>query len=289
MGEIAFLSERIRSPVLEDWFYPGEPSAAAARLRSFGLERGKGGRARAILAPHGAWDVSGAVAARAFASAAGREGPGSPGEGLPRAVLLGAIHGEAEEGIFLSDSDSFGTPLGKLPLDGEASRALASLGGPFEFNDIPHLREHSLEVLLPLVKYCFPSARIVPVLMGGNRRELISALARGLRRVFGPEAGRTLFVVSCNLSIYPGEGEARFQAEECLRLIREKNSPALAEAHRRGKISAGGAPLAAGLLESGLLDAEEALLSPGPLVKTGDEEGNTVYYGALAFAQGSAG
>ncbi|MDR1903650.1 MAG: AmmeMemoRadiSam system protein B [Treponema sp.] len=46
-----------------------------------------------------------------------------------------------------------------------------------------HLTEHSLEVLLPLVKCCFPSAEIVPVLMGGSRQSLISVLARTLNLV----------------------------------------------------------------------------------------------------------
>jgi AmmeMemoRadiSam system protein B len=196
---------------------------------------------------------------------------------------LGAIHDDSEEGLFLSESASFASPLGDLPVDIRTSEALAASSPLFAFDDIPHLREHSLEVLLPLVKYCFPAARIVPVLMGGARPALISGLARALDSVFGKELERTLVVVSCNLSKHPEEETARFQAEECLRLLREKNGPALAAAFQNGGISACGAPLAASLLESGLLRGEEARAAPGPLVKTGDEEGNTVYYGALAF------
>jgi hypothetical protein len=90
-------------------------------------------------------------------------------------------------------------------------------------------------------------------------------------------------VVSCNLSKHPDEGTARFQAEECVRLLAEKNLPGLAAAIQRGVISACGAPLAASLLESGLLESGTVNRLSGPLVKAGDEEGNTIYYGALSF------
>ncbi|GHV69267.1 hypothetical protein AGMMS49928_10970 [Spirochaetia bacterium] len=290
MGETAYIRERIRSPVAGGWFYPEEPAAAAAALQSYGLIRGIGGKAQAILAPHGAWDLSGAVAGRAFRAAAGRErkwpsvhSGGQHDQGVSRVVLLGTIHGDSEEGLFLSESGAFETPFGYLPVDRKYSRALASSSPFFEFNDIPHLREHSLEILLPLVKYCFPSTRIIPILMGLSRPALISGLAWALQTVFEPLLESTLFVVSCNLSNCPDEETARFHAEECIRLLGEKDFPALITALKEKSISACGAPLAASLLGSGLMEGKTMKQVSGPLTKAGDEKGNTIYYGALAF------
>jgi hypothetical protein len=58
------------------------------------------------------------------------------------------------EGLFYSDSAFFDAPLGKLPVDQEFSAELESSCTLFEMNGIPHLTEHFLEVLLPLVKFC---------------------------------------------------------------------------------------------------------------------------------------
>jgi AmmeMemoRadiSam system protein B len=44
-------------------------------------------------------------------------------------------------------------PLGDLPVDRESGEELASCSTIFEINDMPHLREFSIEVLLPFAKY----------------------------------------------------------------------------------------------------------------------------------------
>jgi AmmeMemoRadiSam system protein B len=276
--EIIALEKRIRSPVVNGLFYPEEKAETLVWIRSFGLERGKGGSARAIIAPHGAWELSGKLAAAAFGSAAGRSGDRSPSQ----VVLLGPIHDQQEGGVFLSDSHSFQTPLGDIPVDQEITEKLALSSSLLEINDIPHLQEHSIEVLLPFVKYCFPHASIVPILMGQPAESSISALAYALRLVFTPLIDDTLFVVSCNLAMDLNGARALGMAEECMRLFTEKRgiefSLALCE---KRVVTCGGAPVAS-LLQSGLVDT----MRPHPVSQLAcarGEENKTVYYGALSF------
>ncbi|MDR2479601.1 MAG: AmmeMemoRadiSam system protein B [Treponema sp.] len=270
------VQERVRSPVVGGMFYPDEKAEALACLRAFGLRRGTGGRARAIIAPHGAWEISGSLAAAAFASAAGRSGPS-------RIVVMGPIHGQHEQGIFLSNSHFFQTPLGNIPVEQGMAEEFEAYSPLFEIDDIPHLQEHSIEVLLPFIKYCFPDASIVPILMGCPGAESISVLADALRTVLYPVMDDTLLVVSCNLAMDSSGGRALDMARECMRLLSEKRGAEFSEALLGGRLVCCGGALAASLLLSGLVDPMRALPSAPALLSAKGEENKTVYYGAVSF------
>jgi AmmeMemoRadiSam system protein B len=270
--------EKVRSSIVGGLFYPDDEEETRSRLESFNLKRGKGGKARVILAPHGSWDISGSIAGSAFSAASGR----GSGE-ISRVVILGPIHNIKEEGLFLTDSDSFFTPLGKIPVDRETRDEFASCSTRFEVNDIPHLIEHSIEVLLPFIDYCFPGAAIVPILLAGTRPNLISVLARSLRLVLEPVMHESLIVVSCNLAMDRDEAKALRQAEECIELLKAKDARTFGSGLVSGRISACGGGLIVSLLESGLEAELEAELISGPIVKSRDEKNRAVCYGAFSY------
>jgi len=282
MEAVLSQKRRVRSPVGAGMFYPDDKEEILDYFRSFGLEESspagkQGGYAQAIIAPHGAWSYSGKLVADAFSSAMGRNG------NIRRVVILGPIHDKREKGLFLSNSYSFYTPLGNIPVDKEMSEELEFHGSFFEINDIPHLGEHSIEILLPFVKYCFPNASIVPILMGQPKVQYIKDLAQALKTVIMPVLEETLIVVSCNLSCDTDQKTAQLLAEEALSLFSEKNSPALASAVLNGKLNACGGALVAGLFESGLLDNTHICSVADNLVSAVSAENNTVYYSELSF------
>ena len=209
-------------------------------------------------------------------------------ESINRVVILGPIHDKREKGLFLSNSHSFHTPLGNILVDRKISEELKFNGNYFEIDDIPHLGEHSIEILLPFVKYCFPEATIVPILMGQPSAEYINDLALALKAVITPVLDETLLVVSCNLSCDNDMATARLLAEECLRLFSEKDAPALASAIMNGSINACGGALVVSLLESGLLDGKYSCSPANYMVSAAgntldDTENNTVFYSAVSF------
>ncbi|MDR2747952.1 MAG: AmmeMemoRadiSam system protein B [Treponema sp.] len=284
MGQIwVSAKEKVRSPVVAGLFYPEEKQAAESQLRSLGVKKGSGTNALAIVAPHAAWDLSGKVAAAAFSPAPGMGEPRN--EHVTRVVILGPIHAFGEEGVFFTDSGFFKTPLGRIPVDMELNEELASCSTYFEINDIPHLKEHSVEVLLPFVKFCFPQASIVPILIGGIKPSRISALARALRIVLEPLMENTLLVMSTGLSKSHDEKTAIAQAGEFTRLLREKDQETLtAEIYDR-RLSACGGALTAAVLQSGLLNNTRTSVVPDiPVIARGDE-GQIVCYGVVYFAE----
>ena len=258
-------------------FYPEDRNEMLDYLRSFNLSEESGGFAQAIIAPHGAWSYSGALAAEAFSSAMGRS------ESIKHVIILGPIHDKREKGLFLSNSHSFSTPLGNIIVDKEISEELKFNSNFLEINDIPHLGEHSIEILLPFVKFCFPYASIVPILMGQPKAQYIYDLAQALKTVITPILDETLIVVSCNLSSDTDQNAARLSAEESLRLFSDFNSPALASAVLDGRLNACGGALVAGLIESGLLDNTKACSAKDNLISAVGIENNTVYYSELSY------
>ncbi|MCL2209384.1 MAG: AmmeMemoRadiSam system protein B [Treponema sp.] len=268
---------RIRGPVGAGLFYPDDRKELMEYLKSFDLEESAGGNAQAIIAPHGAWSYSGSLAARAFSSAIGRK------RKINRVVILGPIHDKREKGIFLSNSHYFYTPLGNIPVDTEISEELEFNSEHIEINDIPHLGEHSIEIILPFVKYCFPRASIIPVLMGQPDNFFIRDLAKALKTVITPILDETLIVVSCNLSCDNDSANARFLAQECLRLFSEKDANALASAILDGKLNACGGALVVSLFESGLLRKTKTCLKDDNMVSAVDAENNTVFYSEVSF------
>jgi AmmeMemoRadiSam system protein B len=273
------LEKRVRPPIVDGLFYPEDSASTLAYMREIGLKRGKGGLARAIIAPHGAWEISGSLAGAAFASAGGKTGRKSPS----RVVIMGPIHDNSEEGIFLTNSDLYQTPLGDILVDLEASEWLESYSPLIKVNDIPHLYEHSIEVLLPFVKYCFPQTPIVPILMGGQKKQYIRVLANALRAVFKPEMENTLLVISFNLGVNSKELTALNMAEECQQLFMNGKHDDLRTAFQEGRITGCGGALVAALLQSGLVDAARPALASDLLLSAKGENDRTVYYGAFSF------
>jgi AmmeMemoRadiSam system protein B len=282
MGQSVFEKSRSRTPVVDGLFYPEEPKVLKAQIRSWGIDedsgRGGTGGGGIILAPHGAWELTGKIAGAAFASVTEKK---KSRTGTDRVMLLGPFHRDSRGGLYLSDSAYFETPLGSIPVDRRLTRELESCSTLFEVNDAPHLAEHSLEVLLPLVRYCFPSAGIVPVLMGGARPSLISTLARALNLVLKNRMKRTLLVISTNLAANTDREKARMEADELIGLLKDKDPQRFLACLKEGRISACGGPILAALLESGLLG--ERTLRAGPRCDGLGEEQDTVCYGAVSF------
>jgi len=268
---------RVRGPIGSGIFYPEERKEVLDYLRSFDLEDGKGGYAQAIIAPHGAWSYSGQLVADAFFSALGRS------YDIKRVVILGPCHDKRENGLFLSNSHAFHTPLGNILVDQEMTEQFEFCSSFFEINDIPHLGEHSIEILLPFVKYCFPQASIVPILMGQPKAQYIYDLAQALKTVITPVLDETLIVISCNLSCDNDRATARLLAEEVLQLFSERNSPALASGILDGRLNACGGALVASLFESGLLSKTKTCSIADNLISAVSSENSTVYYGELSF------
>ena len=174
-------------------WYPGTAGALARDVDGY-LEQAAawtGGAIQAVIAPHAGLMFSGPVGAYAYKAAATQS--------YDVVLLVGPSHFVAFDGVSIYPEGAFATPLGDAVIDANCAGAL--MAHPF-IRPLPaaHQREHSLEMQLPFLKRLLPDAPIVPMVMGFQTRETITALAAALAEV-GRER-RALIVASTDLSHY---------------------------------------------------------------------------------------
>jgi len=189
----------VRMPAVAGLFYPAAAQVLAAevdRLLS-DAKPAPGPVPKALIVPHAGFPYSGPIAASAYA----RLRPVR--DAIRRVVLLGPAHRDWFEGLALPSVDAFRTPLGDVPIDEEAVKALHGLP-QITVRDDAHKAEHSLEVHLPFLQRLLPAFSLAPLAVGeAGADEVGEALAMVWG---GPE---TLIVISSDLSHYQEYESAR--------------------------------------------------------------------------------
>jgi MEMO1 family protein len=111
------------------------------------------------IVPHAGWMYSGAVAAKVFKCIKEKAQPDT-------FVLFGAVHSLDVQENSVFAKGSWATPFGEVAVDeANAEIILNSLGSYLVEDPAAHLSEHSIEVQLPFIKYFFPKAKVVPIMV----------------------------------------------------------------------------------------------------------------------------
>jgi AmmeMemoRadiSam system protein B len=179
---------RVKEPHLAGRWYPADPAALAARVRELVRADGATRRALALVVPHGPFEHSGAVAGAAYGVV----------EPPHRAIVLAPTHFASFRGACVLPVAGYRTPLGVMPVDGDAAATLARAPG-VRANPAVFMREHAVEAQLPFLQTCAPGATLVPVLLGTLEPGEAAALAAAIRPLL--DAG-TLLVASSDLVHY---------------------------------------------------------------------------------------
>jgi AmmeMemoRadiSam system protein B/AmmeMemoRadiSam system protein A len=169
--------KQVRRPAVAGAFYTGDPARLAAQVRKFLGDGGASPAAadaavRALIVPHAGYEYSGAVAGKAYALLRSPQAQAR----IRRVVVAAPTHCIPFRGVSLGNYGAFATPLGEMPVDAEACRALAGAHPLISTRADAHSREHALEVQLPFLQTVLPQAKLVPLVCG----ELSAADARTL-------------------------------------------------------------------------------------------------------------
>ena len=84
----------------------------------------------------------------------------------PLFILFGSVHVYGVSSPSILVEGAWETPLGDIEISEKVSREIMEeSNGLIVENPRPHYREHSIEVQLPFIKYLFPEARIVTIMV----------------------------------------------------------------------------------------------------------------------------
>lgn len=274
------LRTAIRPPLVDGLFYPARKEALAAAIDGL-LARTDTPRAArlAVISPHAGYEYAGPVMGAAFRAIADRP--------VRTAVLIGPVHRDAENAVYLPESAVFATPLGTVPVDEEALSALAAADPLFQKNDIPHLEEHCLELQLPFLLRLFPGLSIVPMLVGTHGRAGAETLAHALSDVFSSREAGTVFVVTINMASYMSGRDTAAENAEMEALLTRRDWKGILAAAEARRVSACGPACAAALLALAGEGCRVELLARGRSEDPDEEPPHTVAYAALSVERRS--
>jgi AmmeMemoRadiSam system protein B len=260
----------VRRAAVAGTFYPAEPGVLRAMIKEY-LDQADaaGPLPKAIIAPHAGYIYSGPVAASAYRRLAAGRGR------ITRVVLLGPAHRVGFEGLALATASSFATPLGVIPIDEEAVKAITKLP-QVGVLDAAHAREHSLEVHLPFLQEVLGDFKLVPLAVGEATPEEVAEVLDALWG--GPE---TLIVVSSDLSHYHDYATAKALDTATSRAIEAMDPGAILYDHACGRRPVNGLLVTA--KRRGMKVKAIDVRSSGD---TAGSKDHVVGYGAYVFEEG---
>ncbi len=187
------------SPLAGRW-YPANPEVLAQRIDEY-LASAKPpiieGEIVGLIAPHAGHQYSGPVAAYAYSLLVGKA--------FDLVAVLSPQHRPYFAAYVTSAHQAYETPLGIVPIDQTALRALEQLLESEAGESIKRVRadqEHSLEIHLPFLQRTLGFFRLLPIMIGIDEPRGLKALGIALANILRGQ--QALIVASTDLShFYP--------------------------------------------------------------------------------------
>ena len=257
-----------REPIVAGMFYPADPNrvrAEVAGMLEAARETAPADGYFAGLVPHAGWAYSGPTAAQTFAALAA--------SGTPQTlVVLGAVHSWGVTRPSLYPRGAWDTPLGPLPVDEAlAASIVREAGGLVVESARAHGEEHSIEVQLPFVRYLWPEARVVPLMVPPTDDAV--AVGQAIARAAQPHGRDVYLLGSSDLTHYgprygfapAGTGQAalayaRENDDRLLDDVVHMRAGRIVERSMADRSACGGGAVAATVAAAAALGAYEGLI-----------------------------
>ena len=191
---------KIRQPAVAGTFYSSDPKklnheldillSVSQPVQSLTSVTG-------IIAPHAGYIYSGKTAAFAFNTLKDKK--------IKNVIIIAPSHRQYFDGISIYDGDAFETPLGIVEVNKEIALRLIKGSDIIFFGSVGHKEEHAIEVQIPFLQKVLSDIKIVPIVMGDQKKNSVDDLANQLSKVIDDE---TIILASSDLSHYYSKDEA---------------------------------------------------------------------------------
>jgi hypothetical protein len=199
----------IRPPAVASMFYPGGAAELRNAVQNYlsnagteedvpKLKKGETAELRTLIVPHAGYIYSGKIAASAYRLLEQNKNR------FKRVLLLGPAHRVWLQGAAFPEADAFETPLGEITLDKELIEKILAEFSWISVSDKAHAEEHCLEVQLPFLQETLGEFKLLPLVVGDAKTELLAALIQQFS-----EDTETLIVISTDLSHFHDYQTAR--------------------------------------------------------------------------------
>jgi len=215
-----------RMPVVAGAFYPAD-ARSLEDFVSYVANGRKSESAIAGISPHAGYGYSGDIAGMVWSS-------------LPDAdtyLILGPNHTGLGPLCSLADYDVWVTPLGNIEADKRLSDALSGVGG-IEFDQLAHVREHSIEVQLPFLQYNHKGSKVVCLCVASGVDLLFyKEIGRGIANILGSYSKKVVLVISSDMNHYEAQETTVYKDELAISALEEVDPDELFSVVSENRIS----------------------------------------------------
>ncbi len=243
----------IRQPAVAGQFYPSSKKLLREQIKEFVTENVNKQDAIACLLPHAGYIYSGRVAVETVSNVNIKD----------NIVLLGPNHTGSGKEISIMSRGSWQTPLGNIKINADLAKEILRLWDKVEDDSLAHLREHSLEVELPILQYFKTSFSIVPIAILSNEISILKKLGVVIATAIQNSNlnKSVLIIASSDMTHYEPEKIAFEKDNAAINAILELNEDKLIDKIRELDISmCGYAPAVAMITAAKTLGAKNAKL-----------------------------
>jgi AmmeMemoRadiSam system protein B/AmmeMemoRadiSam system protein A len=192
--------EKSRASVVAGTFYPSDVKELNKELdRMLGDSRISRKRVSAVLAPHAGWRYSGKLAAETLAAA----------EIPERAIIFAPKHRAGGIDWGIAPNLYWELPGAIVESDVELAESMMRYVDLIDFDATPHISEHAIEVLLPILHRLSPKTKIVGIVMATSSWAMIQAGAMQFARFMKSLDKQPLLIVSSDMNHFASEEVTR--------------------------------------------------------------------------------
>jgi AmmeMemoRadiSam system protein B len=251
----------IRTPVAAGTFYNLDPELLKKQVEScfkhkFGPKGIKTQKMVAVIVPHAGYTYSGAVASWVYSR-------------IEKAnyIILGPNHTGSGARFAVARKELWKTPLGEVVIDETMADKLIKECKILEYDLIPHMHEHSIEVQLPFLQYRFKSDfKIVPISIlnefaDETLLESCRVIGKGIAKTIKKEKEKWIVIASSDFSHYVPQEQAKKVDLAVIRTIKKLDEKLFFEKITEKNASiCGFGPIAIAMIAAKELGAKKAEL-----------------------------
>jgi len=190
-----------RQPFVAGRFYDADPARLNAMVDGcLALGEGKGAQPTLLaMVPHAGYVFSGPVCGKTLAQA----------NLASTVLLLGPNHTGFGTRFSLWTEGTWTIPGAELAVDEELAKAVLGSDAGITADTMAHVREHSIEVILPFLARLNPATTIAPLAVSSGIFEELKRVGQAIGRVLKAFPRPVSIVVSSDMSHYISGEEAR--------------------------------------------------------------------------------
>ena len=164
-----------------------------------------------LVCPHAGYMYSGPTAARAYFAMALQRTPDV-------VIIIGPDHHGFAGDVSIYPEGVWITPLGEVPVASDVAKRLVEACPIADENESAHRYEHSLEVQLPFLQFCFGNAvPIVPIMIGRQTKDVAATLGDAISQVI--KDATAVIIASTDFTHYEPQEQAKRKDELVLKRI----------------------------------------------------------------------